>query len=167
MNNVHNHSNSHLMSGIDQCFQFVGSTKTGRSSKKAGYMIAETSIIRMFLNGHNLDTVIPFFSDTGKYFLAEFVISAHFFLPLCHSDMTFINQQWIRVRLECFLFEFIGFLRSPDLRTEYLGLFILHHTSSPCRNTLALSAFPVYIQFVEIAMMNGIRRQVNFPIAIL
>ena len=130
-------------------------------------MIAETSIIRMFLNGHYLDTVIPFFSDTGKYFLAEFVISAHFFLPLCHSDMTFINQQWIRVGLERFLFEFIGFLRSPDLRTEYLGLFILYHTCSPRRNTFALSAFPVYIQLVEIAMMNGIRRQVNFPIAIL
>ncbi len=130
-------------------------------------MIAEASIIWMFLNSHNLDTIISFFSNTRKYFLAEFVICAHFFLLLCHSDMTFINQQRIRVGLKCFLLEFIGVLRSPDLCTEYFGLFILYHTCSPRRNTFALSAFPIYIQFVEIAMMNGIRRQVDFPNTIL
>jgi hypothetical protein len=167
MNDVHNHSKPQPMSSINQCLQLIGSPETGGSGEETGYVISETSIIRMLLNSHNLDAVISFFSDTRKYLFAEFVIGPDFFLLLCHSDMAFINQQRIRAGLKRFLLEFIGFLRCPYLGAEYLGLFILNYTCSPSRNTLTLTTIPIYIQFIQVSMMDSIGRQVNFPIAVL
>ena len=148
MDNVHNNGNTHLMSSINQRFQFVGRTKAGRSSKETGYMIAKTTIIRMLLNGHNLNTVIAFLCYAWKCFFAEFIVCAYFFLRLRHSDMTFINQQRIRSRLKCLFLKFIWFFRCPNLRTEYLGLFVLHYPCSPCRNAFTLSAIPIHIQLI-------------------
>ena len=166
MDNIHNNGNTHLMSSIDQCFQLIGSTKAGRSCKKAGNMITKTTIIRMFLNSHNLNTVIAFLRYTRKYFFAEFIVSTNLFLPLCHSDMTFINQQRVSSRLECFFLELIWFFRCPDLCTEYLSLFILYYTCSPGRNTFTLSAIPINVQLIQVSVLNGICRKIDFPITI-
>ena len=155
------------MGSINQCFQFVGSSETGRSGEETGYMIPETSIIGMFLDCHNLNTVVSFLSDAWKCFFAEFVISSDLFLLLCHSDMTLVYQQRIGGRLKCFLLEFIGFFRCPYLCTEYLGLFILNDACSPGRDTLTLTTIPIYIQLIQVSMMNGICRQVDLPNPIL
>jgi len=148
MDNIHNNGNPHLMSSINQRFQFVRRTKAGGSSKETGYMIAKTTIIRMLLNGHNLNTVIAFLCYAWKCFFAEFIVCAYFFLLLCHSNMTFIDQQRIRSRLKCLFLEFIWLFRCPDLCAEYLGLLVLHHTCSPCRNAFTLSAIPIHIQLI-------------------
>ena len=74
MNNIHNNSDTHSMSSIDQLLQLIRSTETGRSGKETGYVVTETSIIRMFLNSHYLNTIIPFFGNAGKHLFTEFII---------------------------------------------------------------------------------------------
>ena len=130
-------------------------------------MITETPIVWMFLNSHNLNAIVSFLCDTRKYLFTKFIIASNFLFLLCHADMAFVNQQRISGRLKCLLPKFIGVLRSPHLRTEYLCLFILNHPCSPSWNTFTLTTIPIYIQFVQVSMMNSIFRKIDFPNSIL
>ena len=128
-------------------------------------MIPETAIVGMFLNSHNLNAIIAVFCDTGKHVLTELVVCSHLFRILCHTDVALINHQWRHIRRKTLFLELIRFLRIPYLRTENLGLFILHYTSSPCWNTFAASTFPIHFQLVQVAMLHGLFRQIDFPVA--
>ena len=127
-------------------------------------MIAEASIIRMLLNSHNLDTVVTVGCNTWQYVFAEFVISTNLFGILCHTYVAFVNHQRTYVGVEYFLLEFIRFCRIPYLCAEYLGLIILHYTSSPCRNSLTFATIPAYQHLVKVTMMQRIFRKTNFPV---
>ena len=137
MDNIHDNGNPQTMSCIDKLLKLIRCTETGRSGKKAGNMITETSIVRMLLDSHDLNTVI-----------------------------TFVNQQRISRRFKCFFLKLKRLFRIPNLCTEDLCVFILNHSRSPSRNTFSLSAFPIYNQFIKITVLNGICRQIDFPIAI-
>ncbi len=129
-------------------------------------MVSETTIVWMFLNSHNLYAVISLFGDTGKNLFLKLLVAAHLLFLLSHTDMALIYQQRIRRRLERPLFHFIRFLRSPDLGTEYFRLLSLNDTCSPCRDTFAATAIPMYHQFVQITVFYGIGRKFDFPIAV-
>ena len=143
MYDIHNHSNPHTMSLVYQLFQFFRRTKTGRCGKKTADMITERTIIRMFLNSHNLNGIISFLRNTGQHHTTEFVVTANFLFIRSHTDMTFINQQWRDIRLKPFMLEHIRFLRIPYLRAENFGIFILNDTPYPCRNTFPAASFPL------------------------
>ena len=129
-------------------------------------MITETSIVRMLLDSHDLNTVITGFGYTGKYLFTKLIISTNLLFLLGHADMTFVNQQRISRRFKCFFLKLKRLFRIPNLCTEDLCVFILNHSRSPSRNTFSLSAFPIYNQFIKITVLNGICRQIDFPIAI-
>ena len=52
MNQVHNHEQSHAMSGIHEFFQFFRRTETRAGSKEIRHMIAKRAIIRMLGDSH-------------------------------------------------------------------------------------------------------------------
>ena len=99
----------------------------------------------MLLYGHNLDTIVSLFGNAWQNFLAKFIICSNFFLLLCHTDVAFVNQQWIGTGFKGFLFKFKWLLRCPYLSTEYFGAFILHDPVSPSGNSFSLTTFPVYM----------------------
>ena len=144
VNDVHDNSDAHAMGCVNEFFQFVRSTEAGRSSKETWYVISETAVIWMLLNSHNLDTVISILYDAWKNLFLKLSVTADFFLLLRHTDMTFINQQWISGGLESFLFHLIRFLRRPYLCAEDFGLFILNNPICPCRNTFAAATVPMH-----------------------
>src|SRR3712207_2318135 len=120
----------------------------------------------MLLYGHNLNTVVSVFGYTRKNFFAEFGIAAYLLFVLRHSDVAFVNQQRRSVRLERFLFESIRILGRPYLCAEYMSTFILNHIIGPCRNAFALSAFPIDVQLVQIAVMNSFFGEIDFPVSV-
>ena len=81
--------------------------------------------------------------------------------------MTFINQQRTCVRFKSLFLEFIRFLWGPYLCTKNFRLFILNNTGSPSRNTFSLSTVPIYIQFIQVTVMNGPFWKIDFPNPIL
>ena len=127
-------------------------------------MIAETSVIRMFLNGHNLNTIVSVLRNSRQYILTEFIVRTNLFRILSHTDVAFVNHQRSHIRRKGLFLELIRFLRIPYLCTENLGLFILHNAGSPCRNTFTASAFPVHFQLVQVAVLHGLFRQIDFPV---
>lgn len=72
-------------------------------------MITETSIVRMLLDSHDLNTVITGFGYTGKYLFTKLIVSTNLLFLLGHADMTFVNQQRISRRFKCFFLNLKGF----------------------------------------------------------
>jgi len=154
------------MRRIDEFFQLVGRAEARRSSEKTRHMIAERSIVRMFLDCHDLNGIVSVVFDSGKDIFRKFAVSADFFLLGGHADVTFINEQWSGVGFEFAGFESVGILRIPYLRAEDIGHIVLHHTPAPCRNPFSATAVPVNHQFVQISVIHGLQRQSDLPYAI-
>ena len=78
--------------------------------------------------------------------------------------MALIDEQRSGVRLEGLLLPLVR-LRTPYLRRENLGLLMLNHTVSPCRDTLAFSTFPVHLHLEEVAVLHCLFREFQLPVA--
>jgi ABC-type dipeptide/oligopeptide/nickel transport system ATPase component len=87
---------------------------------------AKGAIIRMLLDSHNLNAVVTILDDTWQHILLKFCISANLLSILCHTDMTFIDEQRCHIWSEGFLLPFIWF-RIPNLSRENLGLVVLYY----------------------------------------
>ncbi|EJX08615.1 membrane protein [gut metagenome] len=165
LNHIHNHGNAILMRLINQLLQIFWRTETTGSSKETADMVTKTAIIRMFLQCHNLQAVVTLFNDTRQDIFSKFIIGTYLFGILSHTDMAFINQQWIALWLESLLLEYIFLLGIPYLCAEDLGLFILHDTTAPCRNAFTASTFPIHLHLIEVEVLHGLSWQLDFPIA--
>ncbi len=128
-------------------------------------MIAERTIIRVFLNGHHLYAIVTIGDDARQYVLRKFLICAHFLSVLSHSDVAFVYEQRRFVGLELLFPEHIRLLRVPNLCGKNLCVVVLHHTLAPCRYALAFAAVPFHLHLVKVAVLHGLFRQPQFPVA--
>ena len=115
MNNVHNDCNAIGMCFIDKFFKLFRCTKARAGCKKRTYMIAKTPIIGVFLNCHNLNSIVAFFYYSWQYVLFKFNISTNFLSILPHSDVAFVNKKWRFVWLKGLMFPLIFFFKTPYL----------------------------------------------------
>ena len=153
MNNVHNDCNAIGMCFIDKFFKFFRCTKARAGCKKRTYMIAKTPIIGVFLNCHNLNSIVAFFYYSRQYVLFKFSISTNFLSILPHSDVAFVNKKWRFVWFKGLMFPLIFFFRTPYLSREYFCSFILNNSLCPCGDTFAFSPIPQDIHLKQVAMM--------------
>ncbi len=116
----------------------------------------------MLLNGHYLNGVIAVGMDTGQHFVAELGVGAHALALLGHTYVTFVNEQRLGVGLKVGHLPRIR-LGSPDLCGKQMRHRILDHTCGVGRQTFAGATGPAHIHFIEIAVMQGIGRQRDFP----
>ena len=128
-------------------------------------MIAEAAIVRVLLDSHNLNGIVTVSLYAWQNVLFELSVSADLLSILCHTDMAFIDEQRIDVRLEVVIIPLEGLFRIPDLCGEDFGLFVLHNTRCPSGNTLAAAAVPVNLHLEEVAVLHCLLRQVDFPVA--
>ena len=166
VHDVHDHGDAHLVRLVDQLFQLVGRTETGRGGEEAAHMIAEGAIVGMLLDGHDLDGVVAILGDAGQHLLAKLAVGAHLLLARAHSDVALVDHQRVRAGLELLDSEFIGFLGVPNLGAEDLGLLVLHHTAYPGRDALARAAVPLHQELEQVAMMQTVGGENAFPHAI-
>ena len=164
VNDIHNDSDAILMSCINERLELLRGSETAAGSKEAAYVIAEGSIIRMLLDSHDLNAVVTILNDTWQHLLLELGVGSNLLSILSHSDMALIDEQRSGVWLEGLLLPLVR-LRAPNLRREYLGLLILNHTVSPCRDTLAFSTFPVHLHLEEITVLHCLFREFQLPVA--
>ena len=69
----------------------------------------------MFLDGHNLDTVVSICHDARQHILTELIVRPHLFRILRHSDMAFVDEQGRALGLKVFFLEVIRFGWVPNL----------------------------------------------------
>ena len=164
VDNVHDDGNSQFMSAVNERLQFLGGSTTAAGGKETADMVTKTSVIGMFLDGHNLDAVISAFGNTGQHVVTELYVCANLLGILSHSHMTFIDEEGVSIGLERGCFPLIFLLGCPYLGAENMSLFVLNHTTCPCGDALALTAFPVHAQLIQVAMLEGCGWKFQFPI---
>ena len=77
-------------------------------------MVSERTIIRMLLNGHNLNTIVSVLLDSRQYILTELIVCSYLFGILRHSDMALVDEKRRLVGLKLGLLPFIR-LGVPNL----------------------------------------------------
>ena len=119
----------------------------------------------MLLDSHHLYAVISCSLYAREYIILELNVCTHTLALLSHAHMTLIDKQRILFGLEILMFEMIFFLWIPYLCGEYLGLIVLHHPTTPCRNTVTLTTIPLYTHLVVLPMTYHAMRNMEFPIS--
>ena len=164
LHEVHDNGNAHGVRLVNQLLEFLGSAETTGGCKETAHVVTETAVVGMLLQGHNLETVVTFLSNTREDQFAKLVVRAHLLGILRHTDMAFINKEWIALGSEGFFLEDVGRLGIPYLRREYFGLLILNHAGTPSGNALTAAALPIDLHFVELSVTESVRREFEFPI---
>ena len=165
LHKVHDDGNALLMRSVNQGFQFIGRAASAAGCEEGADVIAEGAIVGMLLNGHYLNAVIAVLDNAREHILTELIVGAHLLGILRHTHVAFINQKRVFAGLKLFSLKHIGVFRSPHLCAENMCLLVLDGTGAICRNTLALSAFPVDRQLVKVAMTQGFAGKFQLPVA--
>ena len=126
-------------------------------------MIAKRAVVRMLLDSHYLDAVVAIGNDSWQHILLKLSICAHLLSVLRHTDVAFVDEEWGSGWLESLLLPCVWFC-VPYLCREYLCLLVLHHSLCPSRNTLAVSAVPINVHFIKVAMLHSLSRQFELPV---
>ena len=74
---VHDDLETSCVSSIDERLQFVGRTEAAAGCEEARYMVAKGAIVRMLLDSHDLNGIIPEVNDTGKDLLLELTVATY------------------------------------------------------------------------------------------
>ena len=165
VNDVHNHGHAILVSRVNEFLQFFGSSETARRCKERRDVIAKRAIIGMFLYSHHLNAVVSILDDTRQHIVLKLRIGSNLFCILPHAYVTLINEQRALLGLEVLFLEFVFLLWIPNLCREYLCVIVLNHAAAPCRNAFAFATIPTNLHLVEVAVLHGLFRQLQFPVA--
>ena len=167
VHDVHNHRNAARVGIVDEVLELLGGAKAARGGIEARHMIAKGAIIRVLLNCHDLDSVIPVGLDARQDIGAELLVGAHRLLVLSHANVALVDEQRLHIGLELRYLELIFLAGVPHLSREYLGNIVLNHSGGIGGNALALTALPVDRELEQVAMLHAALRQRDFPVAAL
>ena len=165
MNNVHDDSDAMLVCFIHQLLQFLWCAETATWSEEIGNMVAETAVVRVLSNCHDLDAVVAVLDDAREHIVLEFCVGSHLFSILSHTDVAFVDEQRVGIWLEILFLPNVRCFRSPNLCGENLRVFILHHSVDPSRDALAFPTLPFHVELKQIAVLHGTRTEFQFPVA--
>ena len=83
---------------------------------------------------------------------------------LGHTHVALIDEQRVLLGLEVLFLPDVRF-RIPNLSGEYLRIVVLHHAAAPCWDALALATVPLHLHLIELAVLNGLLRELQLPVA--
>ena len=92
VHDVHDDGDAGSVSGIDERTQLVGGAEAAGGREEARHVVAERAVVRVLLDGHDLDGVVAVGGDARQHLGAEFVVAAHLFLLLSHADVAFVDE---------------------------------------------------------------------------
>ena len=162
---IHYHCYAERVGGVDEALQVVGGAESRRCGEEVAHMVAERSIVGMFLNGHYLYGVVAVGGYTWQNVVAEFGVCAYSLSFLGHAYVALVYQQRAGVGLKRCYFPLIGLGRFPYLCREEGCVGVLYHSGGVGRDTFALAPFPCHEHFVVIGVMYRIGRQLYLPYA--
>ena len=74
---IHDDLEACSVSSIDERLQFVGRTEAATGCEEAGDMVAKGAIVRMLLDGHDLNGIIPEVNDARQNLLLELTVATY------------------------------------------------------------------------------------------
>ncbi len=161
---VHDDGNAFAMGVIHQGLEFLRGAEAGAQGEEIAHLIAEGTIIRMLLQGHDLQGVVAQLFHARQHILAEFLEGAHLFLFRRHAYVAFINERMGAFPRMAVLPD-IFFSRIPYLGAEHLGDIVLHHTGGIGRQPFSPAAGPFDVQLVQLPVFEEQGRNPELPVA--
>ena len=144
---VHHHRDTHPVRRIDQPAQVVRHTETRGWREEIGHMIAERTVVRVFLYGHQLQYVVSQSGDAGQNVPGKFLPGTHMAVLGSHSRMGFVDQgREVRRQAEFRVLPSVVALRE-ELSGEIERGFVLYHAAYVGRDTVQSSVVRNDAQF--------------------
>ena len=162
MHQVHHHADAEAMRLVHEPLQVLRRAETRTDGIKTRHLIAERTVIRMLLDAHQLDGVIPQLGNAGQDIRPELIERRHPAVLHAHAHMRLVNQRMLDGR-GFRIFPLVPFFRFPHLRRKQLGHVVLHHPPHISRNPFTGSSLPFYPQLIEHPVPQRLRRQPQFP----
>ena len=126
--------------------------------------IAEGTVIRVLLQGHDLQGVVAQLFHARQDILPEFLERAHLFLLRRHADVAFVDER-IRAFAGMAVLPDIRLGRVPHLGAEHLGYVVLNHAGGVGRQALSPAAGPFDVQLVQLPVPEEQGGNLEFPVA--
>ena len=152
MYDIHNYGNAESMCLIHKGLELLRRSEARAEGVEVSYLIAERSIVRMLLKSHDLQCVIAQIRNLRKDIQAEFLECSYLLFFRSHADMALIDQRMLTLARLAVLP--LIWLRIPHLSAECLRMRILDSPGHVCRKPLGTPSRPLYIQFIERAMVK-------------
>ena len=89
---VHYHGYAVAVSLVDEGLKLFGCSKAARRCEKAADMIAERTVIRVFLYRHYLNAVVSVGDNPRQYVVLKFSVRAYLLSVLRHAYMALVYQ---------------------------------------------------------------------------
>ena len=150
---------------VDQPFQLFRGAKARRGREETAHMIAKGAVIRVLLDGHDLDGVIPVAGHARQHFETKFLVGSGLLFLRGHANMALVDEQRRGVRPKIVDAELVFLRRIPNLGRKDLRRLVLHHTPTPSRNAFASASLPLHAELIQVAVVKRVRRQHDFPVA--
>ena len=163
---VHDDGKAHAVGVVDEMLQLVGGAETAGRGEEVGHVVAETAIVGMLLDGHDLDGIVSGPHHTRQHSGAEFFVRAHALCVLGHANVAFVDEQRVTLGAECAGGESVRLVGLPHLGGKDGRLLILHGTLAPRRHTLAAAAVPIDFHLVQVAVLHARKGQLQLPHAV-
>ena len=164
MHDVHDHSQAERMGVVDEVLQLFRGAEARGSGEETADMIAERAVIRVLLNGHDLDGVVSIVSHARQDVDPEFLERPRLLFLRSHAYMALIDEQWRCVRPKIIDAKLVLLRRVPNLGRKDLRHLILHHTSAPGGDAFTGASLPLHEELVQVAVVERVCGQCDLPI---
>ena len=164
MDDIHHDGYAAGMCIIHKMFEFLRCSESGRKCVEVGNLVSEGAVIRVLLQGHNLDGVVAKCLDMRKNIDTELFEGGDFFIFGTHAYVALVNQR-MRSRTRPGVLPLILFVRFPHLGAEHLGDRVLHYPPDVGREPFSAASRPFDEEFVEFLMVEEHGGQADFPVS--
>ena len=165
MDYIHYHGYAGRMRVVHQALEILRGAETRAQGVEIGNLVAEGTVVRMFLEGHYLYGVIAQVDDFRQYVQAEFLKGPDLLLFACHSYVAFVDERMFALPRPA-VFPPVRLGRVPDLGAEDLGHRILHRPCNIGGKPFPASSRPFDVKLVEHAVGKEKRREGDLPVAV-
>ena len=164
VDDVHDHGDAAPVRIVHERLELLGRAETRAQGEEIGDLIPEGAVVRVLLQGHDLQDVVAEFLHARKHVPAEILERGHLLLLAAHPDVAFIDQRMgpppgLAPR------PLVGNGRIPDLGREKLGLRVLDNAGHIGRQALPAPARPLDPELVELPVVQEHLRDAELPIA--
>mmetsp|Transcript_34329 Transcript_34329/g.87789 ORF Transcript_34329/g.87789 Transcript_34329/m.87789 type:complete len:515 (+) Transcript_34329:637-2181(+) len=125
VHDVHQHHQAHAVRLVDHGLELVGGAAARRGRKEVGHVVAKGAVVRVLLDGHNLDGVVAIVADARQHILLEVGIRVDDGLLVGHTDVALVDAQRARA-LRARVLEHILLVLLQHARCRLLQGLVVH-----------------------------------------
>mmetsp|Transcript_56555 Transcript_56555/g.138986 ORF Transcript_56555/g.138986 Transcript_56555/m.138986 type:complete len:222 (-) Transcript_56555:251-916(-) len=134
MHDVHQNLKTEIVGGINESLEVFGCSAAGTASEEVCHMVPERCVVRVFHDGHDLNSCVSKLLDARENVVGKLLIGINAWLDPTHANVALINAETVGAWQVIGVLPAVGplGLRVPKLGVVEEGLWILDAEGAPC-----------------------------------